>query len=78
MNANEIRDLLRSQPFEPLRLHLSDGASYDVPHPEMVLVTRYKIHLALPPSEGEMPERTVYLDPLHITRVEPIRTPKSA
>jgi hypothetical protein len=37
------RDLLRrleDRPFRPFRIHLADGNSVDVQHPEMVIVSR--------------------------------------
>ncbi|RME38013.1 MAG: hypothetical protein D6788_08265, partial [Planctomycetota bacterium] len=45
---------------------------YDVPHPEVILVTRREVVIAQLPEEGEIPERSVYLDPVHITRIEPL------
>jgi len=34
MTSSEIRKLLRAQPFQPFTLHLADGRSIDVAHPE--------------------------------------------
>lgn len=39
MNPDDIRDLLRAQPFVPFRMRLNSGAFHDVPHPEMAIVT---------------------------------------
>jgi len=36
MTANEIRELQRVQPFRPFRLHLADGRTLDVEHPEFL------------------------------------------
>jgi hypothetical protein len=33
MTANQIIDLMNRSPFEPLEIHLSDGASIRVEHP---------------------------------------------
>ena len=60
------------QPFEPFRVCLSDGASYEVRQPEMMLVTRRQVIIALPRPGEEIARRVVYCDPLHITRIEPI------
>ena len=60
------------QPFEPFRVCLSDGATYEVRHPEMMLVTRRQVIIALPRPGEEIARRVVYCDPLHITRIEPI------
>jgi hypothetical protein len=72
MNPSKILDHLRREPFRPIRIHLSDGAAYDVRHPEFAAVSRTEIAIALEPAEGALPEQMVYCDPLHITRIQPI------
>ena len=71
MVAKESLDLQRERPFRPLRIFISDGEAYEVRHPEMMLVTRTKVVIALPNGE-DVPENTVYCDPVHITRVVPM------
>ena len=51
---------------------LSDGATYEVRQPEMMLVTRRQVIIALPRPGEVIARRVVYCDPLHITRIEPI------
>ncbi len=70
MVANELLELQRQRPFQSLRVYISDGEVYEVRHPEMMLVTRTKVMIALP-NGGEVPERIAYCDPVHITRVLP-------
>ena len=72
MSPDRILDHLRRQPFRPIRIYLSDGSSYEVAHPELALVTRREVVIALPRAEGELPERSVFCDPLHVTRIEPV------
>jgi hypothetical protein len=67
-----IQEHLRRQPFQPFRVFLSDGSAHDVRHPEMVLVMRREVIIAVPQQDQELPEHAVYCDPLHITRIEPI------
>ena len=43
MDLTGIREALRRQPFEPFAMHLADGRSLDVPHPEMVAVGKRRI-----------------------------------
>ncbi len=79
MTAKEILELQRMRPFSGLRIHLSDGASYEVIHPEMMLVTPTLVHIALPPLVEGVPEGgSVYCDPVHITRIEPLNARKAA
>lgn len=40
MNSAELREMLNREPFEPFRLHLSSGQSYDVRDPNSVAVGR--------------------------------------
>ena len=78
MHAEEIRSAMREQPFRPLRFFLSDGSVHEVRHPELIVVTRRAIFLALPSVNGEedeLPERYVRCDPLHVTRIEPLNVP---
>ncbi len=72
MTAMEILELQRRRPFPGLRIHLSDGTSYEVMHPEMMAVTKTLVFIALPPVSEGVPERSVYCDPIHITRIEPV------
>ena len=72
MRAEEIRKHVRVQPFRPIRVYVSDGASYDVRHPEMMYVSRTEVIIGLDAENGDIPERSVYCDPVHITRIEPL------
>ncbi len=72
MRADELRAHLRRRPFRPIRVYISDGSSYDVRHPELMFVTRSEVVIALDPGNDAVPERSVYCDPVHITRIEPL------
>ncbi len=72
MRADEIRAHLRKHPFRPVRVYISDGSSCDVRHPELMFVTRSEVVIALDPGKDAVPERSVYCDPVHITRIEPL------
>ena len=50
---------------------MSDGTAYEVRHPEMVLVSRTIIALAIHRPLAQQPEAIVLCDPLHIIRIEP-------
>jgi hypothetical protein len=39
MNPDDIRQAIKAQqPFEPVRIHLSNGATCDVSHPDVILI----------------------------------------
>jgi hypothetical protein len=79
MRPAEIIALQRKQPFTGLRIYVSDGAVYDVLHPEKMTVSRSTVSIAVPPIDEEgVPERQIYCDPVHITRIEPLNGVKRA
>jgi hypothetical protein len=38
MTINELRDIRDTKPFQPVRIHLADGRTFDVRHPEFMYV----------------------------------------
>ena len=72
MRPGQIRDHLKIQPFRAIRVHISDGSSYDIRHPEMAYVTATQVMIALEMSEDNLPDKVVFCDPVHITRLEPL------
>ena len=38
MRLEDVREFLRRRPFQPFRLTLTDGRTYDVMHPELAIV----------------------------------------
>jgi hypothetical protein len=79
MAPEELRDALRQQPFEPFRLVLTDGAGYEIRHPDLLWVGRRSAMVGLTGQPGQtFYERAVRVDLLHIIRLEPLEaTPPS-
>jgi hypothetical protein len=73
MSAEELRDTLKEQPFQPFRIVLTDGKGYDIRHPDLLWVGKRVAHVGLTgdPSETYF-ERAVRVDLLHISRIEPL------
>ena len=69
MNHDAMQQLLRRQPFETFEIRLTNGEKYKVRHPEMALLLKSRIVIALPR------DRMVICPLLHIASVE---TPQSA
>ena len=73
MPIEQVLELLHAQPFRPFRLHLVDGSSFEIRHPELLmpgaraLVVGISANPALP-----LFERTVTVALLHVSRLEPI------
>jgi hypothetical protein len=78
MTQQDIRDLIRTVPFQPFRLHVVDGKAMRVPHPDFVIATP---SMAVVASElpGGVPGEVSLVPYEHIARVEllPRRTRKA-
>ena len=72
MRTTEIEEQVRQRPFVPFRLCMSDGTAFEVRHPEMVLVSRTILALAVHKRGARLPEGIVFCDPVHIIRLEPV------
>lgn len=57
-------------------MHLTNGAYFDVVHPELIVVTVRDVVVAKSTRGGAVPESTVSIDPVHITHVEPLNGPR--
>ncbi len=74
MRPDDIRHLLWQHPFEPFRIILLDGTSYDIRDPDLVLLERSVVKIGFPASKVPVPltHREVVVSLLHITRLEPV------
>lgn len=73
MSSDELRDSLRQQPFEPFRIVLTDGASYDVRNPDLLWVGQRAAYVGLTGQPGQtLFERAVKVDLRHVTQIVPL------
>ena len=75
MRPEEIKKRLKVQPFRPFTMCMSDGKSIAIMHPEMAIVTRTVVAVAVPGREGngdDLPEELFWCDPIHVVRIEPV------
>jgi hypothetical protein len=72
MRQDDLREALREHPFEPFRIHLTNGMAYEVRHPEMALLTRHSVHVVELAKSGKATERVVKCDLLHVVALEPL------
>jgi len=80
MTPEELHDTVKQQPFEPFRMVMTDGAAYDIRHPDLLWVGKRTAMVGLTGSPGQtFFERSVKVDLLHIVRLEPLEanTPPS-
>ncbi len=72
MNIHDIQEHVREIPFEPFRLHLSDGSHFDIPHPDFISLIRTTAFISTDIKADEIPDRMVRVSADHITRLEPL------
>ena len=72
MSAAVLKDLMGRRPFEPFRMRLSSGVAWEVRHPEMALLLRNGIYVAVPSGGDELPEQAVWCSLPHVAAVEPL------
>jgi hypothetical protein len=71
MRLEELKELLNVKPLVPLRIHMTDGRTFDISHPDRVLVLRGRVDIgAQPDPNSEILERVEHCSLLHIARVE--------
>ncbi len=79
MRPEELRELLNTRPFVPLRIHMTDGKAFDIRHPDNVLVLRSRIDIGVPPDTANgILDRVEHCSLLHVVRVEEMQgTPQA-
>jgi len=74
--SDDFQTRLRERPFKPTRLVTTTGATYDVYHPDLVLVARRFLIVGIPslenPSQAEQVTRVAIL---HIAEMRDLPTP---
>ena len=76
MNREELHDTARRQPFEPFRITLTTGATYDIRHPDLIMVGRRSATIGITQdAAGIAYDRTVKVDLLHIVAIEELTAP---
>ncbi len=84
MRREELIEAIRAAPFRPFRLYVSDGRTFDIRHPEMLMVGRHTVTVGLQRNGGmqetgsEYPEIDLFawVDLLHVTGIEHLSQPQ--
>ena len=54
MQQKELYDLFHRQPFQPLRIMMKDGRSFEARFPRLAIVSSYNLYLGIPvPSDPD-------------------------
>lgn len=71
VNAGGIKRLLDEQPFRAFEVTMSSGERFQVPHPEVALLTRRHLLVGLKLKDG-VPADYQLCSLLHITSIKPL------
>lgn len=77
MTLQTFRGLMAQRPFQPFRLVMSSGQTYEVRHQEMALLTRTSILVGTDIADDGIPAEFKICSLLHVTAVESIGARKS-
>jgi hypothetical protein len=74
MRPDDLRGMLRQQPFRPFRLYVLETTPYEIRHRDFAFVTQstVTVYLAHSNDPDQLAERRVIISLLHITRLEPL------
>jgi len=81
MRRNDLVEALRTSPFRPFRLYLSDGGTFEIRHPEILMVGLHPAVIGIVEHRGNgdagerypRVERFTTVDLMHVTRIEEVQ-----
>jgi hypothetical protein len=73
MRPADLLAWLRAAPFQPFRIHLASGCSYEIRHPEMLRVGQSSVNVYFYEGDPSDPyERMEMASLILIERIEPL------
>lgn len=70
-NLKDVRQILDKSPFEPFRICMTDGRSYDIAHPDLCMLGRTSVYVGVPdPKLKRVVMRVDQCALVHIVRFE--------
>ena len=76
MLKSDLVELLAERPFVPIRLHMSNGRTHTINHPELAIVGVGTVAIGVEGDDGEQHIRLCAID--RITQTEPAAEPQSS
>ncbi len=75
-NSDDIQSRLRQQPFVPVRIIINSGQTFDVFHPDLVLVGCRDMIIAMASNENPAQyDRTTRIPIMHVAALEDLPSP---
>jgi hypothetical protein len=76
LTSDDIRARVRRQPFVPVRIRTSDAQSYDVFHPDLIMIGRRALIVGTSTADDPATfEQTAQVSMLHVTAIEDLPFP---
>lgn len=72
---DDLRNRFRDQPFTPVRIVTATNQTYDVYHPDMVMVGRTFVIVGMPGESPGVFEAVTRIALVHITELRDLPTP---
>jgi hypothetical protein len=75
MQRETLREWLKREPFQPFRVHLTDGRTFDIRSPRTNLLAQTFIKIGIPEPGSTDPwicDYTEYVSLAQIAKVEPL------
>jgi hypothetical protein len=69
MRPQELTDIVHRQPFQPFRVTLTDGRTYDIKHPDEIMVLRGAAVLATKADDDVLDLGTI-VSLLHVMQIQ--------
>lgn len=75
---DEIESRIRAKPFVPVRIVTSSGQSFDIYHPDLILIGRRSLEVGTASNENPKHyERVTCVAIVHVTALEELPSPVS-
>ena len=79
MSPAAVKERLRGEHFHPFRIVTTSGTTYDVRHPELVMVGLGELVIGIPSKEDATIAQATHRVPLrHVVRLEPLEEATTA
>ena len=69
MRPEDLYEFTRKRPFAPYRIHVTDGRTYEIRHPDQVVVLRSRLIIGVG-TENDVPDHSEHVALLHVVRIE--------
>lgn len=79
MTPSKVVEFVSAEPFRPFRIQTASGQSFEIRHPEMIMVGRNSVRVDFPPeAPGDASERWKEVSMMLMETIEPIAAAREA